>query len=628
MEIIHPIVNSLIVAATACPWWIWAIWCMTVIGEVRKTEDIIGFWPKLGWTAWYGLLGADCLTLAIAVGRWAIPPSEWVHLAHQFDSFMGTWVDAQFETHFWWSLLVTLCVTPVAVVIVMVTFCSMIADVFRTRENPIQAPDPSGVHGTAGIATDDDLAAAGLTGGKWGEGIRLGYDGSGRPIRYQEGNSVCIIGPSGAGKFTDYLAFLMAEAGNKNMLVLDPACQITPMAIEEARKRGRVIVIAPYQELLPPGVAELLGPTDSLNVMAELDPQSEIFPKKCDTITDIIVPSDNTGESKEAGYFTEGARGVGSGVIMGLKLYYPEKANLAEVCNIVCIGDRIFKFAEDMEKRGNPHVLSRLSTLTAPKARESRSVADILQTARLKLKFISDPAMHAVLQTSKQWSMNDLKNGDLPTTVFLCIAETMVTHCTPFMELFLTSVSENLLATPEGKRKAVIVADEFPLFKSHVWETLFSTGRKQIEDSFGRLGAASLLSACAVEVNLAPREPITADRISKLTGRRTVVTQSISYSQQVPGADWRPGVSFPEHGQPVFDAHQVKAIGRNHFFMFAPGLVNNVIIGTRKPYWLDEEVRKRCGRDPYHLDGNANSPSGDESGGRKNKSFWRWLWEV
>lgn len=643
MDIIHALVKSLINAAILYPWWVYGFWYLVIVAGIHQREDIIGFWRKFSWSFWCCVAATACLVVGTAVARWELPDAEWGQLGSQIFDLIDDWVSAPFETHFWWSLLAVLLAVPVIFILLVRSSISAIEDLFGLGPMPIEVPEPSGVHGTAGTATDEDLAAAGLTGGQWGEGIRLACDRLGRAIRYLLAQSVMLIGASGDGKTTDFLSFLIAEAGKKSMVVIDPASQLTPLAIEEARKRGQVIVIAPYRELLPPGVAELLGPTDSFNVMADLDPQSETFPKKCDAFADILVPPDQTGEGKEAGHFTDGARGVVSSVIMGVKLYYPpEKANLAEVCNIICSGNRIFKFADEMKKLGNPHVLNRLSSVTAPNAKQSRSVADILQTARLKLRFISDPAMHAVLQ-NPNWRLNDLKDGDRPTTIFVCIPETMVPHCGPFMGLFLSWGTEALLATPAGKHQAVFVVDEFPLLGKgsvSVFSQLFSVGRKhgvqayvcaqnygQIEEMAGHLGAENLTSGCGVQVYLAPRDQKTAEHISKLTGRRTVVTQSVSYSEHA-GA-WRPGFSFPEHGQPVFDPHQVKALGRDHFFMFAPGLVDNVIIGTRKPYWLDKDVLQRCGRDPYAMQGAATAQkSENRAGGRKKKSFLRWLWEV
>lgn len=626
-------------AAAACPRWIYAVMYLCILGRVRKSQKISGFWLKLFLSACYCLLGSGLLIFAGPVVHWALPPSTRAKLIDQFFTFVKGEISRAFQLHYWWSVLGAFVVVPFAFTVALYGLALTVNLIFVRPAPPIQVPEPSGAHGTARVATDDEIAAAGLTSGKWGEGIRLGSDGSGKPIRYRGGNSVCIIGPSGEGKFTDFIAFQMAEAGDKSMLVLDPACQITPVAIAEARRRGRVVVIAPYQEELPAAVKTLLSPMDSFNVMASLDPRSESFTKQCDAYAEILVPAETSGESKDAGHFTNGAQTLTSAVMMGVKLYLPaERANLAEVCNIICTGQQVFDFARAMEQSGDPHIRNRLSILNAPKATESRSVADILQTARLKLKFISDPAMHRVLQTSN-WKWDDLK--DDPTTVFACVAETLVPHSKPFFELFLNSAIERLLATPKGKHQVVIVADEFPLFKSKSWELLFSTGRKhgvsgfvcaqnhgQIEDNFGRLGAESLLSACAAQVYLAPREPITADRISKLTGKRTIVTPNISFNQRATGGVWQQGINFPEHGGPVFDPHEAMTLGRNRFFMFAPGLVSNVIIGTRKPYWEEPEVLRRCGADPYHANSAKTAAHHQPLSARGNKSFFRRLWEL
>jgi predicted RNA-binding Zn-ribbon protein involved in translation (DUF1610 family) len=41
-------------------------------------------------------------------------------------------------------------------------------------------------------------------------------------------------------------------------------------------------------------------------------------------------------------------------------------------------------------------------------------------------------------------------------------------------------------------------------------------------------------------------------------------------------------------------------LGRDKCLIFARGMVNNVIEARRVPYFLDPEIKRRCGPDPYH----------------------------
>jgi hypothetical protein len=132
-------------------------------------------------------------------------------------------------------------------------------------------PPRSYAHGSARRATDDEVAAAKLTGAQWGDGIRIGYDSSGNIMRYLGENSLVTFGAPGTGKFTDLIAPAMIEYGanirrggpGASCVIVDQKGQISAVTIAERRKLGEVIPLYPFTEGLPAGLTELLGPTSS-----------------------------------------------------------------------------------------------------------------------------------------------------------------------------------------------------------------------------------------------------------------------------------------------------------------------------------------------------------------------------
>lgn len=473
-----------------------------------------------------------------------------------------------------------------------------------------EEPVPSTNFGSADVATDLDLKRAGLTGGKPGEGIRLGYDQSGNVIRYRGDSHLILVAPTRSGKFTDVLSHALSEYRG-SVIVIDPKGQIAAVTKKRREELGEVIVLSPFEEGLPRGLPQLLGPSKSYNPMTLLDPKSSSFEVECDSMAETLVSKDN--ESKEAGFFTDNARRGVSGIIMELissNLYPEEEQNLARVVEIMT-SDELFTFSRRaVQPGGNPFVRARLSQFARVGAEEAKGGAgDIIRTAEGQLSFISGTALGNVLRKS-DFRFDDLKRR--PTTVYLVLPSKFLNPCRKWFRLVIGSAVEELISTQKGRVPVLCIMDEFAqLGRVPVIETAMSEAAghglqlwpilqnvPQMVSLYGRDGWKNFMSGAQIQQFFAPREDDTADYVSKNAGKRTVTTRSQSRDPQ--GQDRGSGTS--ETGRDVYTPDEVRGIGGGRFLMFAHGMVRHIIEGRRIPYYdrRAADVGRHCSPDPYH----------------------------
>jgi type IV secretion system protein VirD4 len=480
-------------------------------------------------------------------------------------------------------------------------------------------PLNSGSHGTAKLARLNDIRAGGLLGHKWGTGIRLAYapdiNGEYRPefvMRYTGENSLITVGDPGTGKMTDQIAPAIWENRDRHIISVCPKGQAAPMCIEQARKRGKVKVFYPTAEGLPDGVAELLGPTDTYNAMrAVLKGSLETLPINADALASTIVPEENSGS--DGGIFSKGATRIVSGVMQGLMLYAPpEKQNLGEVARIITTRE-VFKLAFEWWKRpGSEYVMQRLGILTQPGAPADKTVCSILATVDNAVSFLCNPSVAHLLGGTSGWCFTDLKREKKPVTVFIMVSAKFA-QSSALLRIFSGAAMQELLSSTRGPLPVLFIIDEFAnLGRIPVFETAFTLARgygvqlwvfvqnvPQISSPklYGEKAWKSFLSGVDVQMYLSSiREPETARFVSDMAGSKTVGLPQYSYSAERESAGWG------EHPRPVFTPHEVMGLPRNTLLMFAWGRVSNVMLCLRRPYFDDDELKRKAviGIDPYH----------------------------
>ncbi|HUA82815.1 MAG TPA: type IV secretory system conjugative DNA transfer family protein [Bryobacteraceae bacterium] len=483
------------------------------------------------------------------------------------------------------------------------------------HDPPPAIPKPSGAHGTAEICSDATLRQAGLTGGKCGEGLRIGEDSAGNIVRYTGDNSsVFVIGPPGSGKQVSLLTTLETEADKTSFLLLDWKSEHLAISYRRRKELGPTHVICPYKEGLPDACARFADTTDSYNpVPVLLDPTSESYVANTDALAAILIAQDGSGEIKETGFFTGNGQMAVSGVLMQLVENYPDEATLPHMASIVCT-NRIFEFAATAMKTGSPYVRDRLATFATPDAPLLKGgIADILRTMREQLKWLSDPAMARVLSTPKTpWRFDDLKRGPRPSTVFVCVPPKFAGTARRFFRLLLGCAFMELQATPQGTWPVTCVADEFPLLgKAEIFPIVFAEGRGhgirvigvcqsagQMIAAYGEQGFRNFLACSGLQLWFPPRDYQTAAEISRLAGRKTIITMNHSQSPGRGGAAWG-GISVAETGMDVLTPHQVMALDSTKLIAFAPGLVPGVMILNRKNYWEYPDIKRHTDANPY-----------------------------
>jgi len=485
----------------------------------------------------------------------------------------------------------------------------------KTDPPPV-IPQPSGAHGTAGLGTDEMLRAAGLTGGKWGDGLRIGEDSARNIVRYGGATtSVFIIGPSGSGKQTGLLTTMVTEAEKTSLVLLDWKSEHIAIGYRRRKSLGPTHVLAPYGEGMPEACAHFADETDSYNpVPVLLDPKSESYVANNDALGAILIAPDGSGESKETGFFTGNAQAAISGGLMQLVENYPNEATLPNLASIVC-SNRIFEFAATAMKTGSPYVRDRLSTFATPDAPLLKGgIGDILRTMREQMKWLSDPAMTRLLSTPKHpWRFDDLKRGPRPSTVYICVPPKFAGIARRLFRLLLGCAFMELQSTPQGAWPVTCVADEFPLLgRAEIFPTIFAEGRAhgirvvavcqsagQMISAYGEQGFRGFLSSSGLQVFFPPKDYQTASEIAKLAGRKTLLTMNHSATPGGRNSSAWGGISVGETGADVLTPHQVMGMDSTQLIAFAPGLVPDVMILRRRNYWEYRDIARLCDPNPY-----------------------------
>jgi type IV secretory pathway TraG/TraD family ATPase VirD4 len=479
---------------------------------------------------------------------------------------------------------------------------------FGTPKPTIDLPPVSGAYGSAGIATEAMLREAGLTGGEWGRGCRLGEDDSGNIIRHEGQCGISITGPPRSGKQVSLATAMMAENEDAGWLVADQKLELFAITRRRRQMLGPVKWIIPYSEGLPTELAHYAAETDSYNALHFMNPRSESYVIENNLLAETVLVPDTSGESKpDGGFFTQNAQLAISGTNMYLVEKFPTQATLPKMASIVC-GPELFSLSEAAMVDGSPWVKDRLATFGDPTARQMKGgINDILRTLRQGTSWLSDPAMQRVLKTPKTpWDFDDLKCGSRPMTIYIGVSSKFQQAARGLTRLLFGCAGSRLLGTPPGRRQANLLADEFPAMgRLSIFETCFSEGAGhglsmipicqtsgQLIKAYGEQGYRGIQAGCQIQIFFPPRELPQAEEISALAGRRTIMTASTS-------ASTKGGMSVGEAGQDVLDPHAIMALPRDRVIIYAPGLVRDIIVGRRRPYWEYPEIARLCDANPY-----------------------------
>jgi type IV secretory pathway TraG/TraD family ATPase VirD4 len=224
------------------------------------------------------------------------------------------------------------------------------------------------------------------------KGIRLGHSReSGAVLRYRGPGHLITVAPTRSGKGRDVLIPALLE-WPYSVLVVDPKAELASVTCKQRGRFGKVKFLDPYGEV----ARYVKGATSSqCNPMARLDPKSIEFAAQAGKISSGLNPD----EGPHHRFFSGGARGLCSGIQMGLVRHGEAKDKNLVAMRSVLTGEfqggvDVFGFAQSIMQNSRDAVLRQLvAPFAMPGAKESRSLGDIINTANVNTQFISDYAI-------------------------------------------------------------------------------------------------------------------------------------------------------------------------------------------------------------------------------------------
>jgi len=458
--------------------------------------------------------------------------------------------------------------------------------------------------------------------------VRIGYwDRTCRTPLYFPGDShLTLCAPSGAGKGRDILIPASLEFPG-SLLPIDPKGQNAAVTHRARAKIGPVYQLNPFG-ILPANLAAV--PHAGVNPLSVLNAKTKGFGADCDGIGEAIVLHES---GSEGAYFSDAARMVASGVIMGLVKYAPpSKRNLVEMYRIIT-GPDFFNFVawvmRQAKQCGDILLPGRLGGMAMPKASESREMLGILNTARVQCSFIGNEAISESLNPrGHEIRFSTLRQT--PTTVFLILPTEYLSSCGKWFRIIVqTAMMDMLRERGAGQTRVLALLDEcaqlgplsilsdmmgigrgYNVQLWTVWQDLNQIRKLYPQDFETFLGNAG------AQLFMAPRDNFSARWVAEKCGVTEVSVKRPHFS---PVALWEPrgtqetpvsvSVGVEQIARPMMHPHEVAYLGGDEMIVFGENL-GGIIRAGRKSYLKTREYAGKYDPDPYHA-------------GEK-RSWWSW----
>jgi type IV secretion system protein VirD4 len=453
------------------------------------------------------------------------------------------------------------------------------------------------------------------------KGIRLGHSPrSDEVLRYQRDGHLITVAPTRTGKGRDVIIPALLE-WPYSCVVNDLKGELSCVTSAQRRRFGQVVYLDPY--LLVDRLMK--GARPSLyNPMAALNPGSNEFTARAEKISDGV----NWDEGQTYKHFTEGSRELCTAVQMGLAAHAePHEKNLNAVRSVITGefqgGVDVFGFAQAiMQNSTNQALRQMVANFCIPGAQGSRSLADIIQTAKVQTRFLSNPALMQSLSAS-DFSFADLKKRVV--TVYVVLPMDFVDVSGKYSRLIFNSALSELLACGTGGVRVLLLMDEFAQlgtlmsmqsamsmaagFGIQLWPILQDLN--QLAGLYPQTWE-TFLSNAGVRMFFAPRDEKTSHYLSGQCGQtlRRVISKSISYQDEVERQERLRGngmnasraasinVNFGSAPGHLLLPHECRELGGDEMLLFVEG-VNGVIRAKRRPYWDEPEFRGQYSKNPY-----------------------------
>jgi type IV secretion system protein VirD4 len=435
------------------------------------------------------------------------------------------------------------------------------------------------------------------------KGIRIGYSRDGRVLRFKRPGHLLTVAPARSGKGRDILVPALLEYPY-SCVVVDPKGELACVTHARRRRFGKVLMLNPYNLLASYLRAVRLV---RFNPLSCLDPRSIEFAARGEKLSDALIWLEG-GYGQET-HWTGGARGLTSGINMALARHgAPHEKNLMAMREVLC-GD-LFGFCREAMKSSDPVIRQKLGQFAAAGANASRSIADIIQTADVQTRFLSDQAIAASLSGS-DFRFADLKRQVI--TVYVILPLDFLDVCGKYFRLIVASALSELLREERGIPVLIMMDEFFQLGQLKAIENAMSMAAGlgvtlwPVLQDLSQLSIypmwETFLSNAGVRMFFGPRDERTSMYLSNLCGRteRRSVLKSISYPEfDMPGRPQVPNInlSYTQTPRELMLPHETRELDEDEMLLFVDG-VKGVIRAKRRAYYDTPEFRGQYRDNPY-----------------------------
>lgn len=430
-------------------------------------------------------------------------------------------------------------------------------------------------------------------------GIPLGWydgpDGTVHPVTYTQDQHLVTIGPTGSGKNTmAQTPALLDPRNTASALVIDVKGQLCAITTRQRQALGqRVVVLNPY------GVLGL--PSVTYNPLAALDPTALSFVSDCERLAEGLV------DVRKGDHWELSALDYVTLLILWVRRY-TEAPSLSGVYTMLSLADTARQaFCKELMACDDPTIALSAARYTS----DSNEVRDCIETARVQLAFLRDPAIQRVLDDGP----TPLRFADLkrqPMTVFVIIPPELLHTRAKFLRLIVMSALGELIRERTRPPEPVLfMLDEFAQlgamslienaaaivrdYQLRLWIILQNL--PQLKALYGERWESFLSSAGVVQV-FTPNDMTTAEYFSKRAGLAIdwQLSQNSSYQK-----------SYTEHRLPRYTEQDLFGTADTQQFLFGYRLAHPLLTQRYPYYALDaaggahQRYAGTYDPDPYHM---------------------------
>ena len=495
---------------------------------------------------------------------------------------------------------------------------------------------PTGKHGTAAWATFKEIKN-GLTRDKrgpfWGR-----YANASRPaLFFQYASNALTVSPAGGGKgIYTVVPMIMSIAHSK--VIADFKGELVCMCKAALEKRGEIV------RVLNPGNlwADIVGQGDSFSPLDIIADDLACSGGLRDVMNDLremcaqILPEPGDKDSDDT-FFREGSRQLIAEAVLFEVMVDLHDATLSSVALLIENRTRLCDMARwivgvDIQDKPHPDGLFPIEQTEWAKVHDAKDVAEFAELIRARAQNLialmsgtDNRTFESFLSGAQQalapfafgrlapamgrstFSMNDLKEGSKPTTLFIVADASRMEAYKAFIGLMQWCCTTAVKRHPNKERPVYYILDEATNYKVNGLENLLTWGRSYglrlhlifqdfaaFERAYGKTALDTLLSETEIKQFLpGQRSPKTLELISRqMLGDQSVMATGTSRSIDQFGLN----ENLSEAARPLATSDEIRRMQEGILFVrqHRPILFEPVSYAEIEPW------RSQVGINPFH----------------------------